>query len=435
MQVSNFSPFNSKKIGTLTQKQILSASKSSGFQQRNCGKINAFVFIQSFMLMLVNRNRSYQEWAICLSSLIKSTVSKQAVFNRMNQKFALTLKSLVKDVISYKIDKINKVGIFKPFKSVWIQDSTSIHLPDAAITLFKGNVANGKQKSVAKLNVVINLLSGSIPVMDWHNFSDNEQKLSTRKLPFIKKGDLLIRDLGYFVLSSFESLSMEGIYFLSRLPYGVNLYNPKSNQLLFLSRLLNRKKSIDIEVLCGKSKKIKVRLVALKLSAQQINERIRKAKNDRDLRLNHSKEYYKLLQYVIFITNVNKDTWNTKQVAQAYKSRWNIEILFKSWKSGMHIKDIIPDVKKNIYRVECVLYLLILYLSWFQQKIYVPLKWDKTVAKRGLSLIKLIKLFFMRPQLWFTKTKLNRETVNEITYFCSFEVRNDRTNSFNYCLS
>ena len=384
------------------------------------------------MLMLVHRNRSYQDWAVCLSEVIKITVSKQAVFSRLNEKFVLTLKSLVKDVISTRVDKNIKVGIFKSFRSVWIQDSTTIHLPDAASILFKGNKSRGKQKSVAKLNVVINLLTGSIPVMDWYNFTDNEQKLASQKLPIVKKGDLLIRDLGYFVLSSFEDLSEEGIFFLSRLHYGVKLYNPKTQQPINLTTLLGSKKSVDIEVLCGKSKRLQVRLVALKLSDQQANDRIRKAKHNRDKRLNHSKEYYKLLQYAIFITNVKRDTWNTTQVAQAYKSRWNIEILFKSWKSGIHICDIIPNVKTNVYRIECILYLLLLYLSWFQQKLYVPLKWDKTFIKKGLSIIKLVKLFFFRPQLWLNKVRISIDVHNEIRYFCCFDRRQDRVNAFKY---
>ena len=384
------------------------------------------------MLMLVYRNRSYQDWALCLSDVIKSTVSKQAVFNRLNQKLVITLKSLVKDVISNRVDKQIKVGIFKPFKSVWIQDSTSVHLPDAASALFKGNKSMGKQKSVAKLNIVINLLTGSIPVMDWYNFTDNEQKLASQKLPVVNRGDLLIRDLGYFVLSSFENLSEEGVFFLSRLHSGVKIYCTKTQKPINLTQLLGSKKSVDIEVLCGKSKKLQVRLVALKLSAQQANDRIRKAKYNRDKRLNHSKEYYKLLQYVIFITNVKRDTWTTTQVAQAYKSRWSIEILFKSWKSGIHISQIIPDVKTNLYRIECILYLLLLYLSWFQQKLYIPLKWDKSFTEKGLSIIRLVKLFFHRPQLWLNSNKLPIDVYNEIRYFCCFDRRHDRVNLFKF---
>jgi len=430
MRVQNFSRFNSKKIGTLTQNQIEKVAKATGFQLRNRGKLNAFVLIQSFMSVLVHRSKSYQDWAICLSSIIQTSVSKQAVSSRLNEKFALTLKSLLKNVITNKVQNKVRVELFKSFRTVWIQDSTTLHLPDATTVLFKGNVSRNKQKSVAKLNIVLNLLNGSIPVMDWYNFTDNEQKIASQNLSVVKRGDLLIRDLGYFVLSSFEKLAQDGVFFLSRMRYGVNLCNPNTHKPINLLTLLGAQKSIDIEVLCGKNKSLKVRLVALKLSAEQANNRVRKAKQDRDKRMNHNKTYYKLLQYAIFITNVKQDRWTPQQVANAYRSRWNIEIIFKSWKSGLNIADIIPDVTINIYRIECILYLILLYLSWFQQKIYMPLKWDRQICKTGLSIIRLVKLLFMKPHIWLFQSQIPPKMIDEIKYYCCYDLRYDRVNLF-----
>jgi hypothetical protein len=432
MQVQNPFQCKTKRIGTLSKKQIIETSKIHGFQTRSCGKINAFVIIQSFMLMIVHRNKSYQDWATCISSILRLTVSKQAVFNRLNQSFANTLKALLTNVISQQSSKQIDVKLFKSFNSVWLQDSTTFHLPDAVVSLFKGNSSGGKQKSLAKLNVLYNISNGSIPVMDLFNFTDNEQKIASIKHPFINKGDLIIRDLGYFVLSVFEQLQNEGVFFLSRLHFGVKLYMPDTIKQVELSKILRGKKQVDIQVLCGKHNKLKARLVAIKLSNEQANNRIRKAKQNRDKRLNHNEEYYKLLEYAIFITNVQNDKWRVKQVAQAYKIRWNIEILFKSWKSGIHIKDMIPDVKTNVYRVECVLYLILIYLSWFQQKIYTQLKFENEILKKGISIIKAVKFVFMRPQLWVTKTKLDPQIYNEIKYFCRYETRHDRINSYQF---
>lgn len=430
MQVQN--PFHCKikKIGTLSKRHIIETSKAHGFQIRNKGKINAFALIQSFMLMIVHRNKSYQDWATCISSVLKVTVSKQAVFNRLNQSFANTLKSLLKEIVVQQSSRHNNAKLFKSFKSVWIQDSTTIHLPDVAVSMFKGNASGGKQKSLAKLNVVYNVLNGSVPVFDLFNFTDNEQKIASIKQSVIKKGDLLIRDLGYFTISSFEQLQNDGVCFLSRLHYGVKLYAPDTIEQLDLLKLLRGKKQIDMQVLCGKNNKLKVRLIAIKLSSEQASNRIRKAKQNRDKRLNHNEEYYKLLEYTIFITNVQKDKWSVNQVAEAYRIRWNVEILFKSWKSGIHIKDLIPDAKTNIYRVECVLYLILIYLSWFQQKIYTQLQFDSNIWEKGISIIKTVKLIFMKPQEWLMQEKITQHLYNEIKYFCRYETRHDRKNSY-----
>jgi len=78
--------------------------------------------------------------------------------------------------------------------------------------------------------------------------------------------------------------------------------------------------------------RLPVRLVMIPLSAAQAAERIRKARNDRDKRLNHSKIYYKWLHYAVFITNIEQEVWTAQQVAEAYKMRWQIEIIFNHGK-------------------------------------------------------------------------------------------------------
>jgi hypothetical protein len=96
MQLQN--PFHYKAIiiGTLSKKQIIKASKTHGFQIKNICKINAFAIIQYFMLMKVHRNKSCLDWATYISSVLKATFNKYAVFNRINQPFANTLKSSIK---------------------------------------------------------------------------------------------------------------------------------------------------------------------------------------------------------------------------------------------------------------------------------------------------------------------------------------------------
>lgn len=77
-----------------------------------------------------------------------------------------------------------------------------------------------------------------------------------------------------------------------------------------------------------------LRIVMIPLSEQQVAEKIRKAKSDRDKRLNHSKDYYLWLGYNVFTTNVGDDVLDAPKIAKAYAVRWQIEILFKLWKSG-----------------------------------------------------------------------------------------------------
>ncbi len=73
---------------------------------------------------------------------------------------------------------------------------------------------------------------------------------------------------------------------------------------------------------------MKLRVVAIKLPPEVAENRRRKAKQDRHSKSNHSQDYLYRLGGGIFVTNVPVDVWTPTQVAQAYRLRWRIEIIF-----------------------------------------------------------------------------------------------------------
>jgi hypothetical protein len=377
----------------------------------------------AFIAMMREGNKSYWCWARSLTAITGIKVSKQAIFKRMNSSWVELVKTLLAKVMTQLVLKEVKHKLFKGFTRVLLQDSTTISLPKVMLPLFKGNVSRGKQKSVAKVNVVMDLLTGLCPVFGLMGFTVNEQALSNSILSIAQKGDLVIRDLGYFVLGVFKKMDEDGIYFLSRLRYNVGLYDIKSGKKLELTKLLKGKSWIDIEALCGQKEKLKVRVVAIKLSAEQAAERRRKAKKDRDKRLNHDEYFYELLDYVIFVTNVNNETWNYKEVAAAYRVRWNIEILFKSWKSGFKIEDMIPEDILHMARIESFIYLMLLHIAWFQLLIIAPFRWA-IIDKYGkqLSMIKTAKYVMTNLSNWLFEA-IGLHIERELACFCCYDKR------------
>lgn len=371
---------------------------------------------------------SYTAWAQYIESIIGKRVSKQAIFERMNSSWVLFVKQLLEMVIVQHISKVDTKEIFNHFNRVLLQDSTNIHLPDHMARIYKGGFAKGKEKSIAKLNLVIDIFSGKFLLMQCMSFTKTEQAIASNILDLSKKGDLVIRDLGYSSLGIFEQMTQKGIYFLSRLQYGISLFEAESQRPINLLQLLKGKSSVNLWVLCGKNKITKVRLVAIRLSKEQAAERKRKAKQNRDKRLNHSQEYYDLLDYVIFITNVSEDIWKEHQVANVYRIRWNIEIIFKSWKSGFKIKELIPKDIKRTERIESILYLIMLYLIWFQKLIYIPLKLYADKHNYQISIIKLSKTRLAKSNIWITN-KVNNTDIKKLVLQCLYDIRHDRINA------
>lgn len=287
------------------------------------------MLIASFVQMMQQGMHSYAVWSSCLAKMIRGTVSKQGVWNRINVAFIMLLKELVnsmlKQIAHHKWDKT----VYAFFEKVWVEDSTCVGLPDSMLRIWKGNRSYGQQKSVVKIHVALDVMSGKMGYCDLESYTTSEQALSKKIIGMAKAGDLLIRDLGYFVIETFKQLDEKKIYFLSRKRYGIKLYAPRTGKELTIKQLVKHKNFVDREVYIGAEKKCKVRPVAVRLNREQKQARIEKAKKDRDKRVNHGKQYYFELGYAVFITNVGKEIWTPEQLVKAYRVRWNIEILIQ----------------------------------------------------------------------------------------------------------
>ena len=380
------------------------------------------------MEMTLSGNNSYWNWACCLKTITGKTVSRQAIFSRMNTAWVDTVKALVREAITEQAGKQVKHKLFKKFKNVWIQDSTCLHLPQILFEKFRGKVMEGERKSIAKLNIIVNAVSGYCPFMEWESFTTSEFILSKHVLNIAKAGELVIRDLGYFSLPSFKIMNEAGIHFLTRLRYGVCLYDTQSGNPIDLLTIVKGKPYIDKQILCGRDEQLKVRFVSIRLSPEQKAERIRKAKKHHRKTTNHGKQYYASLGYLYFISSVDKKTWNYKELCEAYRIRWNVEILFKSWKSGLKITDMIPDARTNTDRIESILYLMLLYVAWFQIIIYQPMRKILEKKEKYLSLIKCAKWIKVHPLNWI-KDKITPAVKKDIEYYCCYDTRPGRTNT------
>jgi len=152
----------------------------------------------------------------------------------------------------------------------------------------------------------------------------------------LSKGDLIIRDLGYFVLKVFRDIINKKAFFISRIKYGVDIFDVKTGKKIDLLRYLKKNKFADMQVLIGKKEKLLTRLVALKLPECVAEARKRKLSSSRDQKLNPSKNHMELMNWGIFITNIDHSVLQAKDIANFYSLRWKIEITFKSWKSSFN---------------------------------------------------------------------------------------------------
>jgi len=405
---------------------IEKTAQSTGFSVRKHRKISSFDFVLGFILCCCKKKNTYAEWAIQIGKLSGKTLQKQSVFNRMSEKAVTFSKHLLEKALVNRGLAQSARGLLHCFGKVLLQDSTTLRLPESLAKVFPGNTSRGKQRAIARIQTLINVKAMKFIDFALHAFTQNDQSASSSILAYVNKGDLVIRDLGYFALNTFEKLKEKQVYFLSPIRYGVKLYNQHGGAIS-VKDLMQHKKAIDRWVYIGKERKVWGRLIMIPLGEKQAAEKRRKARHDRDKRLNHNKEYYRWIGYTALITSVNDDIWSTRQVAQVYKVRWQIEIIFKSWKSGFHLQALLHERCTNEYRAKLSIYLILLFLCLFMQKIYVVYK--EAIEKKTHGFISLLKLISFVSTNFIEFFMLSSNHIKEqIALHCCYDKRYDRIN-------
>ena len=247
------------------------------------------------------------------------------------------------------------------FSGIHIKDSTKYSLPIALEDDYPGYNSFNKASSLMNLQYEFDLLTMSCRSLEMTRATRNDQQDSKETVGQLQAGSLNIRDLGYITLPYLLSVVEAEAYYLNRL-HKVGLYLP--GQEGGFSPLdwkgLDRKMkktgmdSYEIEAYMGSKEKLKTRLVLIPVPKQVAAERIRKAgqSGNRTKGYKLSDEYRIKAHYNLFITNVPQDVLSTKEVIEAYKLRWQVELIFKTWKSNLDI-DSIRAMKKE--RMECQL--------------------------------------------------------------------------------
>jgi hypothetical protein len=419
------------------------AARETGFYKALARKITITGLMLSFFHMALSGKKGYHIWAVYLGQLIGQSVSKVALWKRMGKSQTDCLRLILEQTFHMKLpgglmDRKSSLPLFSPFGETYMQDSTIISLPDELSLYYKGSVSHGKQKSSMRLQAIYSLSSGTFKEFAMDSFTDNDQGASGGIIRFLKPGDLVIRDLGYFVLKVFQQVASLNAFFLSRWRYGVTLYDATTGEPLEPGKVL-RGSAVDIQVVAGAKEKLPCRLVAVRLPEHMAAQRRRIAKNDRDKRLNHSRDYMQALSWAIFITNIGPQVWGPWEILMAYRLRWHIEIIFKGWKSHLNMASLVPQTPRanrnqerylSLYkdRVDSAILMMLIFITIFHIRIYTSLGFR--IWQNSGKLVSSLKLYAfiatLKEKILECITPEDMEV--DIAYYATYEKRRKRLN-------
>ena len=371
---------NKEQISAKLAKYTLTdLSFSTRFQIRQDGLISGLDFLMGFFSMVSGGYNTLLAWAQEVGAFSGNLISPQALQHKLQFRHIDFVKNLLGQILANQLNtqqKRSKMGVFDGFKRVFLEDSSCFALPSKLYDFFKGSTNKYGSSATARVQLRLELRSGQYTNLELQSFRDNDQKFAADICQVLEQGDLVIRDMGYAVLDAFEKIDKKEAFFLSRLRFGINVYDAQTGAEIDLLKLLrklrhNGQGQLDIEVLIGKEKKLRVRLMAAKVPPQVEQQRKRKANKDRSATANHSKKYMEFLGWTLMVTNVQSEIWTIKQALHAYSCRWYIEIVFKCWKSELNLAKYFSDKKSMIpSRAIITFYLLLIWVTLFYSNWY-----------------------------------------------------------------
>jgi len=316
------------------KKEIEEAARRTKFVRRG-SPLGGYIFLQAAIFAFIDDPEANLDDLAQACADLGVEISVQGFDQRLNLYTLEFLKEMLsRAMVQFKNNSPLPLPILRQFSAVNLVDSTVLRLPDNMAVEFPGCGGNGPQASV-KVQLKFEFLHGNLNQIVLQPGKEPDQKFDVW-LEEAQAGSLNINDLGYFSLANLKTIDEEkDAYYISRYLFGTGLLTPDGESIA-LGAMLKKasRQPFEMEVLLGAKEKLPCRLVCLPLPQEVADRRRQKAKEKAKSKgKTLSKAYLALLDWVIFVTNVPAEMLSIEQVALLYRVRWQIELVFKLWKS------------------------------------------------------------------------------------------------------
>jgi hypothetical protein len=242
------------------------------------------------------------------------------------------------------------LSVLQQFSAINLVDSSTKSLPENMADEYPGCGRVGAQAAL-KIQLVFDFLHGNLKQVEMESGIDSDQGYR-EYLQVVEGGSLTIVDLGYFCLDAFWAIAEKSAYFLSRYFYPTGLLDELGKRI-DLARLLRQQtgacNEVQVKLGCRAQHQLPCRLIILRNPKPVTEKRRRRAKEHAKKRgTTLSQTYLFLLGWTLFVTNAPEGMLRLKHVYDFYRMRWQIELIFKLWKSYCGLNHILAWRKERV---------------------------------------------------------------------------------------
>ncbi len=418
----------------LDKNYINSIAEETGFVLRE-GKIDGFMFLDMLIFTHFNHKElSLNDMSVQIKKRFDIDVSRQSIDERFTSKATEFFRIVLERALKITISKYYNIN-FLPYDKVLIKDATSFQLPESMASKYKGSGGSASESAI-KIQFEYDLICGKITDLNLFPFVVQDTTNARDTLGNINSNELIIRDLGYINIPVLKAIENKDAFYTNRMQTSVNVYELKNDKFveidfvkLYKSMKLNYLTIMEKEVYIGQKELFKTKMIIEALPEKYYKERIIKAEKNAKKNGKTLTQKYKAKQKMnIYITNTDI---SIKDIRLLYSLRWQIELMFKIWKS---IGEINRVKMMKIERFECCLFakLIWIVLNWKIMRLSVNYFYqEKRLEISPYKFFKTLKasMFDFRSSLINSTTEVYKYIMNNIQLCPKYHLSDKKKNS------
>ncbi len=321
-------------LQTLLTDEAEAAARETGWVHR-CRQFRGATLVQTLVLGWLHNPRAPVDGLVDVAADLGVHVSPQALDKRFTPAGSHCLARVLTQALQRVVAaQPLAVDVLSRFAGVYLYDSSTLALPRSLVEQFPGSGrgSDGQRPAALKCQVELELSSGALDLqIEPARQTDVRSELVRRPLPV---GALRLADRGYLDLARLADDTAAGVYWISRLQSGMIVAGAGRRGTLAAWLKECTAERVDQAVEVGGSDHLPCRLLACRVPAviaKKRRHKLHQRAKKQGRKVSAAREA--MCDWNVCITNLPA-TWLTSAEAWILlRSRWQIELLFKLWKS------------------------------------------------------------------------------------------------------
>jgi hypothetical protein len=272
-------------IGIFSDTRLQKTAAKCGFYKKKSDFMPAMFFDMLMYCASETEPCSLEHLSSILSEFYGIKISKQSIDERFNINSIDFVKTILTEALEKQLSKVYDAHFLPEYARIRIKDSTRFNLPERLSEYYRGSGGcKGTSNAAISLQFDYDVENGKVYSLDVTRGSRNDQTDAMETVADVNSNDLIIRDLGYYSLSTLSKIAEAKAFFISRFGTKTKAYDAQtmkeiSFKELYASMFKNQVTRIEKNIYAGKTNQMPLRMIIETVSNEVYQKRLKKINN------------------------------------------------------------------------------------------------------------------------------------------------------------